>query len=147
MEIRVDRFRYYDESTIGMMSIDGNFYCYTLEDVVRFSGPKVAGSTAIPTGRYEVVVNMSPRFKRELPLLVSVPGFTGVRIHRGNTATDTHGCLLVGRSWRKDFIGESKVMELALVKKLKECIGKKGSIWLDIRNNVESERGTTTQYA
>lgn len=82
--------------TIGDLYVDGAFECYTLEDPVR-EGPKVYGQTAIPTGKYEVKLTWSPRFKRELPLLLNVPGFEGIRIHAGNTSKDTEGCILVGQ--------------------------------------------------
>lgn len=81
--------------TRGKLYLDGQFECFTLEDTVRI-GPKVPGQTAIPVGAYKLIVNESPRFKRRLPLLVNVPGFEGIRIHPGNTAKDTEGCLLVG---------------------------------------------------
>ena len=80
--------------TPGLLSIDGEPECFTLEDVVR-SGPKVVHETAIPAGRYRVVITRSQRFQKMLPLLLNVPGFEGVRMHAGNTSADTSGCPLV----------------------------------------------------
>ena len=87
---------YTPTSTLGVLLIDSKVLCYTLEDVVReSSAPKVPGQTAIPAGRYEIVVDMSARFKRMMPLLLNVPNFEGVRLHGGNTSGDTEGCILV----------------------------------------------------
>lgn len=93
-------------STSGELSIDGKFECYTLEDCVR--PVKIKGLTAIPAGRYRVIINYSQRFKRRLPLLLNVPQFEGVCLHSGNDAGDTGGCILVGRTKGKDFVGESR---------------------------------------
>ena len=76
-----------------------SFLCDTLEPTRRnLSGGarKKAGRTAIPEGRYPLVVAYSPKFRRWLPTLVGVPGFKGIRIHTGNTENDTRGCILVG---------------------------------------------------
>jgi len=75
--------------------------CWTLEDIVReveghpVAMWKVKGRTAVPRGTYCVRVTYSNRFKTSLPLLLDVPGFEGIRIHGGNTASDTEGCILV----------------------------------------------------
>lgn len=101
-------------ATIGTLAIDGVPVCFTLEDVVRevpgvpVSEWKIPGETAIPAGTYEVIITPSARFKRDLPLLVGVPGFSGVRIHPGNTAADTEGCILVGYTEAAGFIGRSR---------------------------------------
>lgn len=84
--------------TIGYLSVDGTHFCDTLEDRMRDleHGPKILGATTIPAGRYKVVVNRPLRFGRDLSSLLNVPGFEGILIHRGNTARDTSGCILVG---------------------------------------------------
>lgn len=94
MQLMLNRFDITDNCAIGRLSVDGKFICYTLEDGVRVS--KIPGITAIPRGNYRVIKNYSYRFKREMLQLVDVPGFTGIRIHAGNTAKDTEGCILVG---------------------------------------------------
>ena len=97
MELELLREPSRDGCTIGRLAVDGAFCCWTLEDVVR-DGPKVQGQTAIPSGRYRVAITKSQRFGVMLPLVLDVPGFEGVRIHAGNTAADTDGCILVGQS-------------------------------------------------
>lgn len=76
-----------DSSIISELYFDGEFQCYILEGV----------KTAIPAGRYEVRLTHSPKFDRTMPILCDVPGHQGIRIHPGNTAKDTEGCLLPGR--------------------------------------------------
>lgn len=95
MRLHLERQQLLPEATLGRLSIDGTFECFTLEDQVR-DGPKVPGRTAIPFGHYAVAVTWSPRFQRQLPLLQGVKGFEGIRIHAGNTTADTEGCILVG---------------------------------------------------
>lgn len=94
MRLKLVRNPSNDVCTIGKLYVDGKYECFVLEDVVRPS--KVHGRTAIPEGSYKIIVTMSPRFKKLLPLLVDVPNYQGVRIHPGNTADDTEGCLLPG---------------------------------------------------
>ncbi|HEV7425425.1 MAG TPA: DUF5675 family protein [Thermoanaerobaculia bacterium] len=106
MDMQVTRQTFTDESTIGELTIDGVHQCFTLEDKVREQ--KVFGETAIPAGRYEVVVNFSNHFQKMLPELVAVPNFEGVRIHSGNTAKDTEGCILVGVTKGTNVVSNSK---------------------------------------
>ncbi len=117
VELRVRRFEFSEESTIGELSVDDQFECYTLEDKVR--PVKIMGKTAIPAGRYEVVINFSQRFQKPLPLLLNVPNFEGVRIHPGNVPTNTEGCILVGDTKSENFIGQSRVAFNRLFEKMK----------------------------
>jgi len=119
MMLSVSRKEKTNRSTIGELSIDGEFFCYTLEDVVR--DVKVFGETAIPVGTYKLIISYSPHFKRDLPLLVDVPNYTGVRIHPGNVAADTYGCLLVGSTKSKDFVGNSRTTFEQLFAKLRKA--------------------------
>jgi hypothetical protein len=119
LELKVIRKIFSTQSTIGEFYIGNDFHCYTLEDVVRAEGVKIPGETAIPAGRYEVIVNMSTRFKKEMPILLNVPGFEGVRIHSGNTAADTLGCILVGKNKGADRIWECKNVFDQIVEKIK----------------------------
>lgn len=107
MKLLLKRIALRQDYTIGRLYVDGAYQCDTLEPPVRdlnrngvFDNgeKKVAGHTAIPYGTYDVVVNISPKFKRLLPRLLRVPQFDGVLIHRGNAVKDTAGCILVGEN-------------------------------------------------
>lgn len=132
MHLVVDRQQKDKDVTIGSLSVDGVFECWTLEDAVR-SGPKVYGETAIPAGVYNVDITYSPRFDRELPLISDVVGFSGVRIHPGNTAADTLGCLLVGDQRREKSIGQSKVAFTRLFAKLEAAKARGEPITIEYR--------------
>lgn len=116
MKIEVKRLHRTDNSTIGELTIDGKFECYTLEDIER--NVKIKGETAIPKGTYKVIINQSNRFKRMLPLLIGVPNFDGVRIHAGNSNHDTEGCILVGQNRSVDYITKSRKAFDSLFKKM-----------------------------
>jgi hypothetical protein len=86
--------------TLGRMYCNGVFYCFTCEDEDRkleFGGVKVKTRTAIPRGRYHLTASFSNRFQKELPYVEEVPQFEGVRMHGGNRAEDSEGCLLLGQ--------------------------------------------------
>ena len=128
MKLLLKRIALKEKYTIGKLYIDGVAFCETLEDRVidtdksgRFEGDekKTYGETAIPYGTYKVTITLSPRFRRWLPLLHDVPNFEGVRIHRGNTPEDTHGCILVGQNKIKGQVVNSAYTEIELMKRLK----------------------------
>jgi len=117
MKLLLKRIALKEKYTIGKLYIDGEFFSDTLEDPVREE--KIYGETAIPKGTYKVTITLSPRFRRWLPLLHDVPNFEGVRIHRGNTPEDTHGCILVGQNKIKGQVVNSAYTEIELMKRLK----------------------------
>ena len=121
MKLRLERFEYGSNYTIGKFYIDGTYHCFSLEDKVR-TGEKVNGQTAIPNGTYSVIIDVSIRFGKQLPHILDVPNFTGIRIHPGNTSKDTEGCILLGTTWTGgDFISNSKVAFESFFTKLKEA--------------------------
>lgn len=122
MELLLKRTYLGPNYTIGKLYIDGVYFCDTLEDTVRDYNKdgdlldkgetKIFGETAIPYGEYEVVVNMSPKFKRLLPRILNVLHFEGILMHgvkKGFIATSkhTHGCVLVGKNTVKGGLTES----------------------------------------
>lgn len=96
MLLRLIREPTIDGATLGSLFLDGVWNCWTLEDALR--DVKLAGETAIPAGRYGLVLDPSARFHRLMPHVLDVPGFEGIRIHAGNTTADTEGCILVGQT-------------------------------------------------
>lgn len=120
IKLRLERFFFGEKYTIGRLFVNGTYFCDTLEDRVRdlTNEKKVYGETAIPAGTYEVRVTWSPTFKRNLPLLLGVPHFTGIRMHRGNTIKDTLGCILVGENKVKGMVINSTGYEIELTKLL-----------------------------
>jgi len=96
MKLELKRMFFKDTYTIGQLFVDGQYFCDTLEDVPR--KVKVQNETCIPAGDYQVIIDFSNRFQRDMPHVLDVPGFDGIRIHSGNTDKDTDGCILVGQN-------------------------------------------------
>ena len=128
MKLLLKRIALLPTYTIGKLYIDDEYFCDTLEDKVidvdksgKFDGKeeKIYGESAIPYGAYNVELTLSARFKRFLPELKDVPHFAGIRIHSGNTASDSHGCILVGENKEKGKVLNSRVYEKKLIKSLK----------------------------
>lgn len=124
MEIKIDRAWKKDGYTISRVFLDdvrfgdGRHYCNCLEDTDRgltqsmslskIKEIKIKGRTAIPSGKYEILITYSPKYKRNMPLVNNVPGYEGIRIHAGNTAKDTEGCLLFGLNDKVGMVSNSR---------------------------------------
>lgn len=128
--------------TIGNLSFRDYFFCNTLEDVVRDLNKdgdlddngemKIYGETAIPYGRYKVIVSYSPKFKRELPLILDVKHFIGIRMHRGRYAKHTTGCVLLGINNVKGQLAEGEYYEKKLTSILKAYRDSGEKIYINI---------------
>jgi hypothetical protein len=118
MKLRLERIAKRETYTIGKLYINDCYFADTLEDCVRDKGAKVYGETAIDSGTYKVIMDVSKRFKKRMPLLLDVPNFRGVRIHSGNTVKDTLGCILVGKNTIKGQLTDSRRYTRELYEKL-----------------------------
>jgi hypothetical protein len=136
LELIIRRFDANDERTIGELLIAGKFglfhECYVLEDALRER--KIKGKTAIPAGRYRVIVTYSPRFKRYLPELLGVPEFSAIRIHSGNDADDTEGCILPGLKRTKDTVLESRIAFDLVFERIQGAILEGNEVWVTVIN-------------
>lgn len=142
--LRVERKWKKKDYTIGNLYINDVFFSNILEDTVRglrqdmtpeeIQKIKVYGETAIPSGKYEVCITMSSRFRCPLPLLVNVPGYEGVRIHAGNTARDTHGCLLPGKNDGVGRVSNSRATMAILQKRMEDTIARGGKVFIEIED-------------
>ena len=152
MELLLTRIAKRKAYTIGRLSIveqvideystgsKETFFCDTLEPTWRdyeHGAYKIKGKSAIPEGRYAVVISWSPKFKAWLPILLGGPEFNkqwqGIRIHAGNTVKDTQGCILVGRNQRVGEVLESRKWLYELKMKIVEAKDKGEAVWLTIR--------------
>lgn len=143
MELLVERKWKKPTYTIGRLYADGVFFSNSLEDRDRgltqgmaaadIKAIKVPGETAIPTGRYRVRMGYSPKFRRKLPRLYDVPGYTGILIHAGNTAKDSAGCILVGLNTVVGAITNSRATVERLVAKIEEAERRCDEVWITVK--------------
>ena len=142
MKLELKRKALMDTYTMGDLFVNDVFFSNVLEDKVRDfnkdgdlndSGEtKVYGETAIPYGIYTIDLTYSNRFKKILPLIENVKGFEGIRIHPGNTAVDTHGCLLVGNNTEKGKVTDSRKVFEKLMARLVDAHEMKETITIKI---------------
>ena len=148
MELVLKRIAKKDDYTIGRLYIrktvldeysageELEYVCDTLEPKWREyakGARKIKGKSAIPEGRYPIVITFSPTFKKWLPLLVNVPMFSGVRIHAGNTVKDTQGCILVGENREVGKVLNSRKYVKIVKEKIVEAKDKGEAVWIEIR--------------
>lgn len=142
MNIILNRIAKKAKYTIGKLYINDQYFCDTLEDTDRgltqsmteqqIRSKKVYGETAIPTGTYRIIISYSNKFKKQMPLLLNVPGFAGIRIHSGNTEKDSLGCILVGKNKAVGKVLESRDTYSKLFSILQEA-NKKETIKITIK--------------
>lgn len=130
MRLTLKRIANKDNYCIGKLYINGKYFADTLEDRDRglddsmteedIKAKKKYGETAIPTGIYTVLLTYSPKYKQVMPLVNKVKGYSGIRIHSGNTAKDTLGCILVGKNTKVGMVTDSRNTYNALFKRLQQ---------------------------
>lgn len=142
LNLKLERKWKKEKYTIGNLFINGVFFSNVLEDKVRglrqdmtpeeIQKIKIHGQTAIPSGRYEIRITLSTRFRRLLPVLLNVPGYAGVRIHPGNNDANTEGCLLPGKNDRVGQVSNSRATMAALQKQIEEAIYQNSKVYIEI---------------
>lgn len=123
INLTLKRIALKDTYTIGRLYVDGKYFCDTIEDKVRVlnsAKDKVYGETAIPYGTYEVKLTYSNKHRKVMPQIMSVPYFEGIRIHSGNTANDSLGCVIVGENKVKGKVINSRITYNRLMEKLND---------------------------
>lgn len=137
MLIEIKRLECGDDYTLGTMLVDGLTLGHTLEDTDRRLEEvgikaKIKGKTAIPRGRYEVVMTYSNRFHKVMPEVLGVPGFTAIRIHGGNTHEDTEGCPLLGAVREGDSVRDCTGVNALLRRRIEIAERRKERVWLEV---------------
>lgn len=131
-----------DSATLGELFLNGKHECWTCEDQLReipgrpVSEWKIPGKTAIPAGTYDLTIDFSQRFQRLMIHVLDVPGFSGIRVHTGNTAADTEGCILVGREKGDARVIQSGLALADLQPKIQAALDRGEEVLLEIRNPV-----------
>ena len=126
-----------EDVTLGRLLCGVEHIGYICEDADReleeFPERKIPGETAIPRGRYHLTTSFSNRFQRVMPLIEDVPGFSGVRIHGGNTAADTEGCPLLGRTRTAEGVVNCKEVNERLLKRIQDEEAAGNRCWITVK--------------
>ena len=154
MNLTISRYHFGDTSTLGLLSVDGDFHCYTLEDPYRGPGlVKIPGETCIPEGRYRILLRTEggfhtryrsrfPDFHKGMLWLQDVPGFEWILIHCGNDSGDTKGCPLVGHSTQivsGGLVGYSVPAYRKLYPLVAAAILDDQEVWIDVTSHHPSD--------
>lgn len=141
MNLTLKRLNLTPNYTEGELYVNDVYFCKTLEDTNRDlnkngqfdnNEKKVYGETCIPYGKYKVILSYSPKFKRELPEILEVPDFQGIRIHRGNKISDTLGCVLCGEKVKNGYLSNSTPYEIKLVELFKQAKSRNEESFIEI---------------
>lgn len=141
MNLTLKRLNLTPNYTEGELYVNGVYFCKTLEDTNRDlnkngqfdnNEKKVYGETCIPYGKYKVILSYSPKFKRELPEILDVPNFQGIRVHRGNKISDTLGCVLCGEKVKNGYLSNSTPYEIKLVELFKQAKSRNEESFIEI---------------
>lgn len=150
MQLTLQRTHTNGPRTFGKLSINGRYLCHTLEDEIReqpgqpVAAWKIKGATAIPSTTYgqpyRVTLENSPRFGPDTLTINDVPGFSGVRMHAGNTEADTEGCPLLGMAINDaGIVGGTSRPAVELVRTLvRQALADGYHVWLEVANPVEA---------
>ena len=120
---------------LGKFYIDEGYFGETLEDKDRYlesGGEKLHGDTAIPRGRYRVTLSESARFHKLMPEVHDVSGFSGVRIHGGNSEHDTFGCILLGAVRTATGVANCAGINARLIDRIGEAIADGEEVWMTL---------------
>jgi len=149
MELKLTRFHFGEDFTLGKLTYQDKAW-YIIEDTDRelkqsdaldkIKSVKVHGCTAIPYGKYQVIINRSQRFKINLPLLLNVPNWEGVRMHVGNYSTDTEGCLLPGKGYsiQNKMVTNSRVAFGEIYELIENALKRNETVWININKEIIS---------
>ena len=141
MNLTLKRLNLTPNYTEGELYVNNVYFCKTLEDTNRDlnkngqfdnSEKKVYGETCIPYGKYKIILSYSPKFKRELPEILEVPNFQGIRMHRGNKISDTYGCVLCGEKVKNGYLSNSTPYEIKLVELFKQAKSRNEESFIEI---------------